>query len=135
MGRTKKYTTTYYERHREECLLKNKKYRAANKAKVQALQARWQASIEGKFSKYQARAKSKGFAFKLTLEEFSYFTKQPCAFCYAKGPNGIDRIDNSKGYIKENCQSCCKVCNKMKTDYNQEFFLKHIRKILDNRAI
>jgi hypothetical protein len=28
--------------------------------------------------------------------------------------NGIDRVDNSKGYTPENTVPCCKICNKIK---------------------
>jgi 5-methylcytosine-specific restriction endonuclease McrA len=37
--------------------------------------------------------------------------------------NGIDRKDNSKGYIKENCVPCCEKCNIMKYTYSEKEFL------------
>lgn len=43
--------------------------------------------------------------------------------------NGIDRIDNSKGYILDNCVPCCKDCNRTKTDRSVKDFLEHINKI------
>lgn len=84
--------------------------------------------------------------FKLSLEEFSFITKQNCYYCDSEPVfperfkndfkqreieyfNGIDRIDSSKGYILDNCVPCCSICNRMKSDFSQDFFLDHINKI------
>lgn len=40
--------------------------------------------------------------------------------------NGIDRIDNSKGYILNNVVSCCTHCNTAKLNYNISDFKKWI---------
>ena len=36
--------------------------------------------------------------------------------------NGIDRVDSSKGYVDGNCVSCCKVCNRAKSDMPVDVF-------------
>lgn len=41
----------------------------------------------------------------------------------------LDRIDNNKGYFKENLLVCCKCCNFMKRSLSYEAFLKQITKI------
>ena len=43
---------------------------------------------------------------------------------------GIDRIDNYKPYIKENCVACCNICNRMKLEMNLFDFMNHIKKII-----
>ena len=43
--------------------------------------------------------------------------------------NGIDRIDNSIGYLPENCVSCCKICNKAKSNHTVGEFLIWLRKV------
>jgi hypothetical protein len=43
--------------------------------------------------------------------------------------NGIDRVDNFKGYTLDNCVPCCSMCNYFKKHYTQEAFLLHVRKI------
>jgi len=43
--------------------------------------------------------------------------------------NGIDRIDNIKGYLRTNVVSCCWMCNKMKHTTPQRAFLDHVSKI------
>lgn len=43
--------------------------------------------------------------------------------------NGIDRIDNRRGYTVENCVPCCSTCNMMKKTLTEEQFLNHIKQI------
>lgn len=42
---------------------------------------------------------------------------------------GIDRTDNSTGYILENCIPCCDICNYMKNDLSKDKFIYKISKI------
>ncbi len=39
--------------------------------------------------------------------------------------NGIDRLDNSIGYVESNCVPCCQKCNYGKQDYTLEEYIKH----------
>lgn len=43
--------------------------------------------------------------------------------------NGVDRVDNSKGYSSENCVSACQTCNLMKWKHNQGEWVSHIKRI------
>lgn len=79
---------------------------------------------------YKRVAKRKGHSFDLTEEQFKELTQQDCHYCGTKPENisgqnrcngiyiynGIDRIDNNKGYILENSVPCCKRCNTAKND-------------------
>ena len=47
--------------------------------------------------------------------------------------NGLDRVDNNKGYFEDNVVPCCGVCNKMKGTMKQEEFLNLIFQIYNNR--
>ena len=49
---------------------------------------------------------------------------------YVIGLNGIDRIDNDKDYNTKNVVTCCKWCNYMKNDYNNDDFFDMIEHIL-----
>lgn len=74
-------------------------------------------------------ARLRGYDFELTKEEFREIVTKPCIYCgesltQSKHKNfgngefrytGIDRYDNSKGYILSNCVPCCKRCNRIKT--------------------
>lgn len=43
--------------------------------------------------------------------------------------NGIDRIDSSKGYTKDNSTSCCRPCNIAKSNRTVSDFIEHAKKI------
>ena len=90
----------------------------------------------------------RGYFFELTFLDFGILTKQNCYYCgiepYIKTDrtktnrsngeyiyNGIDRKDNKKGYILDNCVPCCKICNRMKSDMTYEEFINHIKKIFN----
>ena len=92
---------------------------------------------------YKRNAKTRGVSFNLSEEEFTDLTKKNCFYCGVEpigcyhpkgynGPyiyNGIDRVDNSAGYVLENCAPCCTMCNKMKVRMDVNDFLGQIRKI------
>ena len=42
--------------------------------------------------------------------------------------NGIDRVDNTKGYEESNCVSCCKSCNKEKRAQSLTVFVENTRR-------
>jgi hypothetical protein len=58
----------------------------------------------------------------IAILEFKNITSKSCYYCGKEGPNGIDRVDNTVGYTKENCVSCCKHCNYVKGDLSLEDF-------------
>ena len=43
--------------------------------------------------------------------------------------NGIDRVDNKRGYLPDNVVSCCSLCNWMKRELGKDTFLEHIASI------
>jgi hypothetical protein len=96
---------------------------------------------------YTNGAKIRNLSFDLNETQFKKITKSNCYYCneppstikYKNGKyefkgepyiyNGIDRVDNDKGYILENCVSCCRDCNWMKGVLNKEKFFKKIKEI------
>lgn len=54
-----------------------------------------------------------------------------CFYCGASpGPvNGIDRVDNSRGYTEDNVVSCCFRCNEWKRAHKVDDFLGHCQRI------
>jgi len=63
----------------------------------------------------------------LTKEQYFELIQKSCSYCNYYNEeeiNGIDRIDNAKGYILENCIPCCKDCNRMKHILHPVFFIK-----------
>lgn len=86
-----------------------------------------------KHAAYRWRAKNRGHAMDLSLEEFEALANAPCRYCGASdGLNGVDRIDSSIGYLKENCAPCCSACNLMKNAMPVEVFLAQVIRIAEH---
>lgn len=99
------------------------------------------------FNEYIASAKKRNLIFDISLQEFMEITSKNCTYCGAEPRlhnrtnlkysefycTGIDRIDNTKGYIKENCVSCCKTCNSLKLDRSIDEFKIHIKQLIEFR--
>jgi len=98
------------------------------------------------FSIMKGKAKTRGLNFELTLEQLSCFIHQSCYYCgslpsniYTNNHqidekqiyNGLDRIDNSKGYIEGNVVPCCKRCNTAKNDMSKDEFINWISRVYD----
>ena len=93
----------------------------------------------------RACAKKRGYSFDLSFEKFFKLIQQNCYYCgdaprfykakRAKNGsffNGIDRLNNSLGYLKNNSVSCCKECNSSKMSLPMETFLGRIKKCYDH---
>jgi len=92
------------------------------------------------YSKYKHGAKKRNLEWNLSVEQFENFISKNCYYCnsipkqtmYSDANkcqkskciyNGIDRIDNNKGYTLENCVTSCKRCNYFKhIDPQGDFF-------------
>lgn len=92
---------------------------------------------------YKRNAKTRGYEWLLTDDEFYKMTTEPCHYCgsapmqVAKTQaasddyiyNGIDRMDSTKGYTPENCVPCCGICNRSKMDMSYQDFLAWVEKV------
>lgn len=87
--------------------------------------------------RYKRDAKSRGYCFELTNQEFHDIVNGECFYCGSKQNSeqmynnrelikytGIDRVDNSIGYVKSNCVPCCKDCNTLKKAVSKEIIEK-----------
>ncbi len=85
----------------------------------------------------KSHAKSRDIKWNLTpLQAFEYCLK-PCHYCnftpdFPKIRNGIDRIDNNKGYEVDNCVTCCWTCNSAKLTNSLEYFTTWVINIYNN---
>jgi len=91
-------------------------------------------SISGDFNSYKYSAEKRGKKFEIDKIFFETITSKPCYLCGKKNiknihRNGIDRKDNNIGYVEGNCESCCRVCNMTKKNYDHGCFLKQLEKI------
>jgi len=95
---------------------------------------------------YKDGAKRKNIDFCLDNDYFFYLTQQDCFYC-GRHPirvrksrndngdflyNGIDRIDSSKGYTKDNCVSCCTICNIAKNNLDIKDFYEWVFRLYNN---
>jgi len=94
------------------------------------------------YSSYQKNAIDRNFDFPISFEDFMVLIKQNCYYCGAEPTlryrisiivNGIDRLDNKIGYLKENIVTCCSPCNFMKRSYGHEEFINQAIKIANHQ--
>lgn len=95
---------------------------------------------------YYKGAIKRNLCFELSREEFEILILKNCYYCddppslrlINNTPlicNGIDRVDNSIGYLIENCVPACKICNVMKSSKNRDDFINHCRKIVKRNFV
>lgn len=93
---------------------------------------------------YRCNAVARGLEFELSREQFEEITRRNCVYCGSAPANttkynscgqykynGIDRVDNTIGYIYSNCVPCCKTCNFFKGNRSAEDFIAHCLKVAE----
>ena len=77
------------------------------------------------------------------LQTFKELVVQPCVYCGFEASNevrdrrsrlvlrinGVDRIDNTKGYVEGNVAPSCRYCNAAKNDRKLKYFLHWIAEV------
>ena len=109
-----------------------KNWRDRNPEKMEEANRKRRESIEAHFKIYQRSARLKKLQFTFSEEEFKEMVVKPCYYCNIldeKGFNGIDRMNQSVGYIQSNGVSCCIMCNWMKGSLDSATFIKRTRHI------
>ena len=109
-----------------------KNWRDRNPEKMEEANRKRRESIEAHFKIYQRSARLKKLQFTFSDEEFKEMVVKPCYYCGIvdeKGFNGIDRMNQSVGYIQSNGVSCCIMCNWMKGSLDSATFIKRTRHI------
>lgn len=99
------------------------------------------------YREYVKKSKEREIDFEISLEEASNLFTSNCFYCNRPPSNcrkretglvvyyqGIDRVDNSKGYKLENVVPCCKHCNSFKSDRGVNEFLEHVKEIYLNKV-
>lgn len=105
-----------------------------------------EAAFNDLYTHYKHSAAMRGKNFEISKDESKLLFKGNCFYC-GKEPsqikkikngfgnflyNGIDRLNNDIGYIKKNCVSCCKKCNRAKDSHSLINFIKWIRQVNEN---
>jgi hypothetical protein len=134
-GKTFETFLTRYNKQSQSCRSCSaiqKKSDDKRSARVRNYAAERKKNIECAIKKYKKNATKRKLDFTLTQDEFTTFVSSPCYYCGKYNENeviGIDRINSDKGYMLENVAPCCWPCNRMKSDYDQEFFYDHCSSI------
>lgn len=97
------------------------------------------------FYKYRMQAQRRNIEFKLKQKDFLQIINEDCFYCGSEHSNrevtssghvliynGIDRLDNTKGYVLGNVVPCCRFCNQMKSDLSYDLFANQIKKIYEH---
>jgi hypothetical protein len=100
-----------------------------------------ESSAYRRFKSYEFDSKHE---FEISFGYWKFLTKQVCYYC-GKPPsqvydvdglkgsytyNGIDRLDNERGYTRDNCVACCKECNRAKLEMDAEEYIEHCRRVV-----
>lgn len=110
-----------------------KKWRENNPEKASESNEYKKNSKEINFTNYHRSANYKNLEFAMSFEEYSSLVSKDCYYCgtlQSRGFNGVDRKDQTIGYVLDNCVSCCKTCNYMKGSTSDEVFIKRAEHIL-----
>jgi len=119
-----------YHKHNAEVM---KNWRDDNPEKVKEINEKTKNNIFKYYQVYKNSAEVKQLRFEFTKEEFVQIVESPCNYCgiiQEKGFNGIDRLDSTIGYIKDNCVSCCAMCNYMKGCLDKNIFIQRVEHIV-----
>jgi len=98
------------------------------------------------FTQYIAKCKKKNIEFLISENNFYELIERPCYYCGSNPKNlktvrtsatkvkkyfynGIDRINNNKGYEKNNVVPCCNICNKAKLNLPLTEFYNWVKMI------
>lgn len=97
------------------------------------------------FSQVKLGAKKRNLEFNITIENMQLMYDNQNGLCkFSKLPiiignekiettASLDRIDSTKGYTVDNVQWVHKDINRMKTDFNQEYFYKLCQLVTENK--
>ena len=101
-----------------------------------------EAAFNWLYTNYKWTAKNRKFIFTINKKSFKQLTSANCFYCGAPPSkktsnrfngiykyNGLDRMDNTKGYTDDNAVSCCWLCNSMKSKLSSQKFIDHCKAI------
>ncbi len=95
---------------------------------------------------YIHNARKRQLSFNIEKEDFRRLTSQSCTYCgivpskiHTSGTflgsytyNGLDRVDNEKGYELDNVTPCCETCNRAKLVMTREEFLNWVKQVYNH---
>lgn len=140
-GKVKEFPSYYFKREHCSCECEGWRSEWADKIGRKPM-PNHQSHVNIIYCHYKRGAEDRGLAFELTKEQVRSLIEQDCYYCGQKPVvrytaegcageyewNGIDRVDNTKGYMMDNCVPCCKLCNFGKRDLTLDEFTEWIHR-------
>ena len=151
----KEYYTEYYEKNKEKLKLQRAEWRKNNKERVKARGKAYREEAKDEIQKWRddnkdklyflslkSRAKKKGLDFNLDEQDVLGVTLCPVlGFPLVRSVGkpswnspSLDRIDNTKGYVKGNVQIMSYLANSMKRDATNEQLIAFAQWILKEKT-
>jgi hypothetical protein len=89
------------------------------------------------YKRYKRSAIDRGIEFNLSTDVFKKLIHSNCFYCGLEPKqlvngmeyNGIDRLENLRGYEFDNCLACCKTCNRAKSNLTENEFMDFMIRI------
>jgi hypothetical protein len=103
-------------------------YYCQNKGRAKERSRKYEKTPKGRWCVYTRGARAKGLVWQLTQTYFFGLISRDCHWCGGPG-GGVDRVDSTRGYTKDNCVPCCKICNVAKNDLSVHEFLTWARRL------
>jgi hypothetical protein len=87
--------------------------------------------LNGRWQIYKGNARKRGIPFEISIADIAEFWQKPCEYCGGQIDTvGLDRIDSTKFYTKENIVTCCARCNEMKMADSVSMWAEKMKAIL-----
>lgn len=87
--------------------------------------------LRASFDRYKNNALKAGRVFELAFEQFCEIVRKPCVYCNTTPSKGIDRKDNDEGYVVDNAEPCCWICNRAKGQMSHDEFIAWVSRVHD----
>jgi len=123
------YMKAYRLKNKEKISLSRKRYSDKNTLSSQKYRKEYRKTVHARYSKYKYGATKRGYVFEINFKFFNELINSDCHYCGSVDSIGIDRKDNTLGYSKDNCLSCCTSCNMMKRGLDYDYFINKCKSI------
>eukprot|EP01083_Nonionella_stella_P042202 114136_1 len=125
------------QKYRKEYTKRTLKWRRNNPEIWKAISDKYYKSIKRRLWTVKNSAKVRNKDMKLTDDEIKeILANNHCFYCDIDFDMiGIDRMDNDKGYEKDNVVPCCKTCNIMKRTLSVDYFIKICKHIASFQGV
>lgn len=134
------YSREWRKNNPEKAQKQNSRYKQSHPEIVKKCRKNRYLKIKNNFPEqyvlhyYKYGAKKRGLIFEISENEFNKTIFSPCFYCgIAPNPtNGIDRVDNSVGYVSGNIVPCCSTCNRAKRKMSKDDFVVWVMRVSDH---